>query len=264
MNAAAGSERAKDTTHNMLSLLIFNGNVSPELLVSPAESNSAAVQLMTNYEYSNPQAAQSSANALWDPNFRGTPIGSGLGLASGSTMTAPGAATGGPRTAWTGNLAGNQSYAHVIPFGQRQTQWTDSYSATEAVFGNRGPSYAANDVGNYPANGRWALTSTAGAGGIDSVTLLIHGGRNTWEGNIGYNDNHVTFETKPNPDSITYSRTGNVTPRSVTDNIFVNEQDETTAGNLMNTRNAYLRAYSQVSAPTSTTEPVTYANRWRD
>lgn len=267
-NTAGTDLRVKDTTSNMLSLLIFNGNVSPELLISPAESNNAAVQLMQNYEYSNPQQAQSSVNALWDPNFRGTPISSSpnLGLASGCTLTV---GNSGPRTAPTPPAAGNQSYAHVIPFGQRQSQWTDSYSATEAVFANRGPSYAASDLAAYPTSGRWALLSTAGQGGVDSVTLLIHGGRNTWEGNVGYNDNHVTFETKPNPDSVTYSRANNVTPRSVTDNLFVTESDEGTSVSATNaltqTRNAYLRAYASTAAnPSAATDPVPYANRWRD
>ncbi|MBY0313698.1 MAG: type II secretion system GspH family protein [Phycisphaerales bacterium] len=257
--------RVKDTTSNMLSLLIFNGNVSPELLISPAESNSAAVQLMQNYEYSNPQQAQSSANALWDPNFRGTPIGASpnLSLATGCSLAA---GTSGPRTAPPANSPGNQSYAHVIPFGRNQAKWADSYSATEAVFANRGPSYAANDTAAYPTSGRWALTNTAGAGGIDSVTLLIHGGRNTWEGNVGYNDNHVTFETKPNPDAVTYSRATAVTPRSVTDNLFVIESDElTTTATVSNTTNAYLRAYASTAAnPSSATDPVPYAQRWRD
>jgi hypothetical protein len=29
----------------------------------------------------------------------------------------------------------------------------------------------------------------------NSLTFLIHGSRTKWEGNIGYNDNHVNFET---------------------------------------------------------------------
>ena len=36
-----------------------------------------------------------------------------------------------------------------------------------------------------------------------SLTFLIHGSRVKWEGNIGYSDNHVNFETSEAPESLT-------------------------------------------------------------
>lgn len=241
---------AKNTSSNMMSLLVFNGNISPEICISPAESNTGAVQRYDAYEYSNPSNTPSSASALWDPKFKATPMTSELN-----------------NTLGTGTGVGNQSYAHTPPFGKRRSQWSDTYSTTEAVFGNRGPSYAANDSAIYPAaqGGRWTLIQTAGQFGIDSNTLLIHGGRTTWEGNIGYNDNHVNFETKPNPDGITYTRTGAQTPKAVTDNLFVNESDQEggdAAQTVNKGTNAYLRAYSQVNA--ASPADVTFVNRWRD
>ena len=246
----AQTGEAKNTTSNMLSVMIFNGNIAPEILISPAEANTGSVQRDDNYEYNNPQGAVSSANALWDPRFQGTPAGA---FAPGCNMTVNNADTA------TANI-GNQSYAHVLPFGKRRSQWSDSFSTTEAVFGNRGPSYAANDSGQYPSTGRWTLL--ADAGGTGSVTLLIHGGRTTWEGNIGYNDAHVSFETKPNPDGVTYTRTTG-TPKAVTDNLFVNESDQQggdSGTTIINGTNAYMRAYAQ----STTTGDVTYAQRWRD
>jgi prepilin-type N-terminal cleavage/methylation domain-containing protein/prepilin-type processing-associated H-X9-DG protein len=231
---------SKNVTSAMLSVLIFNGNISPELCISPAESNTGAVQRDEDYEYNNPQGAISAANALWDPKFHGTPLPEGTGSATNASSPAG---------------ISNNSYAHTVFFGKRRAQWADTFSTTEAVFGNRGAEFSATpnagsnatDTGTYPASGRWSLTT--GAFGAQSNTLLIHGGRSTWEGNIGYNDGHVSFETKPNPDGITYTRqTG--TPRAVTDNLFIMEQDEigaVTSNLLGTTTNAYLRPIATVT-----------------
>jgi prepilin-type N-terminal cleavage/methylation domain-containing protein/prepilin-type processing-associated H-X9-DG protein len=252
--------RLKDITGNILSILIWNGNLSPEILINPAEVATGAVQQMTNYQYKDPQGSASSTQALWDPNFSGTPFAGGP-----QTTPTPPVAPGNAAGTQIATGIGNQSYAHIIPFGRRASKWSDTYSTTDAVWGDRGPTYVQNDSGAYPTSGRWTLLATAGQGGVDSNTLLIHGGKNTWEGNIGYNDGHVSFETKGNPDSITYTRT-NGTPKAVSDNLFVNENDEsggdTNANSIKQGSNAYLRAYSKT---TSATDPdVDNTMRWRD
>jgi prepilin-type N-terminal cleavage/methylation domain-containing protein/prepilin-type processing-associated H-X9-DG protein len=246
-NTTAAVGEAKNNTSAVLSVLIFNGNISPEICISPAESNTGAVQRDENYEYNNPAGASMPQNALWDPRFRGTPIAEGS--ASAPDPASP-------------NIS-NNSYAHTVFFGKRRAQWADTFSTTEAVFGNRGPEFAMtnNDQGVYPqATGRWTLST--GVLGTGSNTLLIHGGRSTWEGNIGYNDGHVGFETKPNPDGITYRKsTGN--PLTVTDNLFVNETDEQggdSAGQIANGRNAFMRPVSRISG-SGTSIMIT---PWRD
>jgi len=243
------SGKQLDNLGNILSLMIFNGNISPELCVSPAESNTGSVVKKDDYEYSNPQGTPVPANALWDPKFRGTPVD-------------PQGTAGTP---------GNNSYTSIVYFGKRAARWSDTYSTTEAVFGNRGPEYAANDQGTYPTSGRWTLTTTAF--GQQSNTLLIHGGRSTWEGNIGYNDGHVGFETKPNPEGVTYNRSGTVTPKAVADNFFVIETDDeqyvndTSTGNLKGL-NAYLRPVFDVQASASggstVANNVTAVSVWKD
>ena len=230
----------KNITSAIISVLIFNGNISPELCISPAESNTGAVQRDENYEYNTPELAAMPANALWDPKFKGTPIDVGVFSASNPANPV--------------NIS-NNSYAHAVLFGKRRAQWSDTFSTTEAVFGNRGPQYAANDMAVYPMSGRWTLSP--GVLGVESNTLLIHGGRTTWEGNIGYNDGHVGFETKPNPDGITYSRTTGV-PRAVTDNLFVAETDEAGGTTITTTTNAYLRPVAAV--PVTGTSPSV----WKD
>lgn len=213
----------KNCTGNIWSLLIYTGGISVELTINPAESNTQSVQLDDNYEFDNPQAANQDPNALWDPAYAGTAIDI-------APYRAPGIS--------------NNSYAHIVPFGRRRARWQDTFTTTEAVVGDRGPAYGNSGGDNqaYPTSGRWTLQP--GALGVDSNTLLIHGSRNSWEGNIAYNDNHVNFETKPNPDGVTYRRMTGM-PLTVTDNLFVNEDNEQGGdgpGNgLTAGRNAYLR-----------------------
>ncbi|MBX3386063.1 MAG: type II secretion system protein [Phycisphaeraceae bacterium] len=193
----------KNTTGNFLSLLIFNGHISPEICVSPSETNTGNIQVNTAYQLTNPSGAVQPSNALWDPKFLGAP-------GTQNAQMHPGAGT-----------TGHNSYAQVPPFYRRKQFWSDTFSSTEAVFGNRGPRFQGT---TFPASGRWTLTSDSF--GTGSNTLAIHGGRSTWEGNIGYNDGHVSFETKPNPDTVTYSRGSGASAQAVADNLFVDETDE--------------------------------------
>jgi prepilin-type N-terminal cleavage/methylation domain-containing protein/prepilin-type processing-associated H-X9-DG protein len=242
-NTTVGSvtnPEAKNTTGNIMSLLIYTGGISVELAINPAESATGTVVQDDNYQFDNPSNATQPQNALWDPSFTGTPVdAAGFGRPVGTS---------------------NNSYAHILPFGRRLARWQDTFTTTEAVFGDRGPQYANNDAGTYPANGRWTLIT--GPTGTDSNTLVIHGSRNSWEGNIAYNDGHVNFETKPNPDGITYRRaSGN--PLTVTDNLFVNESDEQggdSAGQIANGRNAFMRPVGAVTG-SGTSINIT---PWRD
>jgi prepilin-type N-terminal cleavage/methylation domain-containing protein len=193
----------KDITRNILALLIHNGFIPTEILINPAESNTGGVVRDDSYQFDSPTGAADTTQALWDPKFRATPIDTAVG---GQQATDP----------------ANQSYAHSPPIGKRRARWSNSFNSTEAVFGDRGPVY------NY-INGQWILDNSGsppGAFGTQSNTLLIHGSRTKWEGNIAYNDNHVQFETKPDPDGVTYTFTA-LPPatRTQNDNLFVNESD---------------------------------------
>jgi prepilin-type N-terminal cleavage/methylation domain-containing protein len=233
--AAQTTPEVKNTTGDIISVLIYTGGISTDLCINPAESNTGQVQIDAGYTFDNPTGAPTPANALWDPQFAGTPI------------QAP---FGGWRANPNQNGIGNFSYAHILPFGRRKAKWTDSFTTTEATFGDRGPDYVGT---TYPTNGRWVLQT--GQYGTDSNTLLIHGSRNSWEGNIAYNDAHVNFETKPNPDGVTYRRTGTTQPLTVTDNLFVNETDEAngdTGTGVALGRNAFLRPVANVTVSGST------------
>jgi len=257
-NGAAGTEVVKDNTGNMTSILIWNGSISPELAISPAEVN-GAIKIDETYQNASPQRQgiapappNSGRDALWDPGFSGTPADTG-------------------RATVNANI-GNNSYAHSNIWQQStrgQQKWSNTFNSTEAVFGNRGPRYqgatATSDAVSWTtgtSNGTagWRLDTANAAAGINSLTLQIHGGRNTWEGNIGYNDAHVNFETRPDPNETTFRRAGVGQNLTVPDNLFVDETDDASVGgDLANTyakaTNNFLRPIARVTG--TNTSPTT-------
>jgi prepilin-type N-terminal cleavage/methylation domain-containing protein len=249
----------KNLSRHIFSLMIFNGTVAPELLLSPAEVN-GDFQLYEGYQFETPQAAAGAdkRNASWDPAWRALP--SDVAIAGGLPQAA-----GDP---------GGLSYAHTPPFGKRRATWANTFKTTEVSIANRGPAYEL-DGGQ---TGTWRLvgSSTENGGpvpnptdynnivGANSNTLLMHGSRTTWSGNVGYNDNNARFENRPDPDGlqISFAAISNVNQRTHRDNIFMNENDVSrTASNpqsfrtfggtnvqtTTDNRNAYVRAYNSVT-----------------
>ncbi|MEL7471840.1 MAG: prepilin-type N-terminal cleavage/methylation domain-containing protein [Planctomycetota bacterium] len=257
MDPGAGNQEEKDITRHIVSVLIKGGFISPEICVSPSEVN-GDIEVYDGYEYDEPEASPLSGDdksrALWDPAFRALPSDEALG--TNQSATSP----------------GGFSYAHSLPFGKRKVRWGQTFSSTEAALANRGPAYedpaniqqgeheliGLDEVPNPPQYNRPA--------GVASNTLLIHGTREKWEGNIGFNDNHVEFSNGPAPDSISVTFEGitNKNFRTHNDNVFFNEDDQDRTestpslddGTLQfasnDNFNAYLRSYSEVSENGST------------
>ncbi|HMN41935.1 MAG TPA: prepilin-type N-terminal cleavage/methylation domain-containing protein [Phycisphaerales bacterium] len=183
---AAGPPRSKDTTANILSVMIYNGSISPEICVCSGETN-PKISAHAAYMYSSPPTAPSPNNALWDPSFSADfSTGnannsyahlqpSGVQMPENQVPDYTGAAPESPdpkktKLVWTG----------------RMTMWQDTYNSTEAIFGDRAPEITASAP---TIKTRIAISNSLG----------LHGGPSTWEGNIGYNDNHVSFETTLSP-----------------------------------------------------------------
>jgi prepilin-type N-terminal cleavage/methylation domain-containing protein len=258
VNTAAANSFQKDSTRNIFSLLIFNGSLSPEIFINPAEAD-GNIKLIDNYEYDTPSGCANNnqaSQAQWDPKFRGTPMDAAVGTSLASDP-------------------GNNSYAHSPPFGKRKARWSNSFSATEVVVGNRGPVFAVQGSG---ATLQWLLAPTSDYGDR-SLTLLIHGSRTKWEGNEAFNDNHVEFLQRADPENVTFSFTGLAQgARTQPDNIFVNENDTSrlpennggatapagggTAGAVYNdgahynNANAYLRPIRAVTGSVSTAPTI--------
>ena len=167
-DTVAAEGRAKDTTANIFSLLIYANYFSPELCVSPAEAN-PAIRVHDTYAFSEPPTAVNPKMAMWDPAFSAD---------------------------FTGGKTGNTSYAHTLPADERlEKTWRNNFDPSQAMVGSRGPQVTGFAMKN---GGReYAM-------GSKSNTLLIHGGPSTWEGNITYNDNHVQYETRLVPAGATY------------------------------------------------------------
>ncbi|MBX3361743.1 MAG: type II secretion system protein [Phycisphaeraceae bacterium] len=240
----AGKEEQKNITRHLFSVLVFNSFIAPELLVSPAEVN-GDIKVYDKYKFDSPEAAKASDKslALWDPAFRAVPYDNPI--AAGEALA---------------DSAGF-SYAHTPPFGRRKSKWGNTFVATEASLGNRGPMYELDTtVGWKLLNPSPAPDSTYKAPlGTNSNTLLIHGSRTKWSGNVGFNDNHVNFETRPDPDSVTFIFSElPVASRTQNDNLFMNENDrlripagkseneKMTSSGVDNT-NVYLRSYRAVT-----------------
>jgi prepilin-type N-terminal cleavage/methylation domain-containing protein/prepilin-type processing-associated H-X9-DG protein len=236
---------SKNRTGNVLSVMVWNRLITLDTAVSPSEvSTSIRAMNEREYDFRNPDTARAKrvnnqdAAALWDPDFRGAPGEDSVHEA----ITSPGTG-GGLRAGDMEPNIGNNSYAHIPIIDARLEFWTAiNASATVPVWSNRGPVY---DVAQRPtaANGEWILKNDVT--GVTSETLLIHGGKDSWEGNVAFADGHVNFESSPNPKEIKYeTKTQNVFS---TDNFFVDDDNEQTGvqGNteILNRKNAFLRVF---------------------
>lgn len=161
--APGETPQSKDTSANIMSILIFNGYIPAEMCVTPNESN-ANIKPYEGYMFASPASATNPAKALWDPAFNAD---------------------------FTGAKPGGLSYGHQLPLeavdavGSKSTRWSNSFNSTGAVVGNRGPQIKSVDASKDPP-----LATVVNP---NSNTFLIHGARATWEGNIGFNDNHVDY-----------------------------------------------------------------------
>ncbi|MBL8746821.1 MAG: prepilin-type N-terminal cleavage/methylation domain-containing protein [Phycisphaerae bacterium] len=213
---AGGGSPSKNRTGNVLSMMIFNKIISLELCVSPSEASSLIEPMKEQeYDFRNPDTAVTwtsggsrASQAIYDPDFRGCPK-------EGSDRVF--------KNAGDVNI-GNNSYAHNALAGDRLENWSSiNQVSTVPVWANRGPVY---NVSNRPApgsDGEWAVV--VGPTGTESVTLLIHGSKDAWEGNVAYNDGHVNFETTPNPKELSYPVVGQLSQFD-RDNLFVDDVNE--------------------------------------
>ncbi len=150
--------RAKDSTANIYSMLVFQGMITPEILVSPLETN-PHVGPCESYEYESPRTAVDPSKALWDPRFSVT---------------------------LDGSRPGNASYAHLQPSGDRANRYTSALDPAVMILGTRGP-----EIVSVKQNPDGAVIPTLT--NPKSYALRFFGKGRSWSGNIAFNDNHVEF-----------------------------------------------------------------------
>jgi prepilin-type N-terminal cleavage/methylation domain-containing protein len=165
----------QNTTANLYSACVAKEAFVTDILVGPTEypgsnvvamgkANSIGLPVDTEYDLTqyNP-----SADKYWDPKFYCN--------LNGNT----------PPTGQTAVCY--SSYAHQPLFGQRKAiSWRAVGDSTRPLLGTRGPRHT-NDG---PASAQTDPVSYA-----NSPTLLLHGSKREWDGNIVFGDGHFEFLT---------------------------------------------------------------------
>lgn len=233
----ANSQWEKDRTGNVMSLVIFQQTITPELCVSPSEVG--GVKVRENFQYSKPDGVtiNNGTNAVYDPKFKGTPYDANVQQIT--SATAPVDAAG----------VSNNSYAHLVFAGARASLWTNTFSASQPVVANRGAVYE-NEAATTPPTGGWKLKT--GVYGESSDSVLIHGRLGKWAGNVAFSDNHVSFEQEPDPEAVTFNRRQQTNNVAEKDNLFVDERYEGSNLQTPSRKNAYIRQIKK-GIPTGTT-----------
>jgi len=212
---------AKNNHQNLWRACLAKALFPTSLLYCPAESNTR-IAVHTTYDFTKYKPAQ---DMYWHGD---TPDGGG----GGAGTLPPFQLVGNPDAGLT---ASNVSYA-TMPLpntARRLREWRQSGNSKFVIVGNRGPRNGSTQVGEYDA----------------SATLLIHGDKDQWEGNLCRNDNSVAFERTFSPDGL--DRIGSGTT-AILDNVFL---AESTA----NGRDSLLQ---MVTAPTVTAAAASHTASW--
>jgi prepilin-type N-terminal cleavage/methylation domain-containing protein len=208
-NIGPGGDERQNNHANLWGSMIGRGFVNAQILVSPAEVNSA-VSPAARYNMNNIRPAQ---DCYWDPVDA---------IGAGSTTYPP----QGGITGFQANLQGicNTSYATmpIDPTNRRGREWRNTGNSQFAVMANRG--VQGGQVGP-DTNGAAVFAA--------SKTLKIHGGVQEWDGNVCFNDNHVELSKTFYPQNVAEIdgplNSGGGTPPAGTgankflDNIFRND-----------------------------------------
>ena len=188
----------QNTTANLYSACVAKEAFVTDILVGPTEypgsnvvvmGKATSIGLPVDTEYDLAQY-NPSADKYWDPKFYCNLIG-----------TPP----------VTGQLAVcYSSYAHQPLFGQRKAlSWRAVGDSTRPLLGTRGPRHT-NDG---PVSAETDPISYA-----NSPTLLLHGSKKEWSGNIVFGDGHFEFLTTMFPTQTQFDCGGSEATSK--DNIF--------------------------------------------
>lgn len=107
----AAKGRAKDTTASIYAMLVWNGSIPTQMLVSPAETNEH-IKVDEDAVYTMPKTAVEPARALWDPAFSAD---------------------------FTGSKTGNTSFPHLMPAEERLPLWANTFDSHVVVHSTRAP-----------------------------------------------------------------------------------------------------------------------------
>jgi len=162
----AETGRAKDTTSNIYSILIWNMLLTPEALAgASAYTNTPWLKVKDDYDYREPAAARDPKHAIADPSFNSD-------FSAGQDT--------------------HSAIAHLQPAGNRLSVWLGQQPrSTLPIISERGPKITGS--------------STNPDGSISPIydnpmsrTLNLDPGIPGWTGNVAFGDGHVAYITRPN------------------------------------------------------------------
>ncbi len=170
---------------SLYSLMISHEYFNTDILIGPTEENDVVLEYLDyNYEAYDPS---SDVDTYWDTEFRmWIHIPAGLGFEA------------------------NCSYAHMALVGERKVRkWKDSQAAADPALSTRGTAFE----GDLLRGG-----DMTGDNYTKSLTLLLHGTRRQWVGNVCYMDNHTETLQTFYPQLTAYEASDG--DRDIKDNIF--------------------------------------------
>ncbi len=160
----------QNTTKALYSSMIAKGFVTPEVVISPVDTNPVVSTFKTyNYNSYNPAGAgDANGPQHWDQAYQANIMLNPDGSAIAQCHT---------------------SYAHLALIGDRKKfYWTNKSDGTRPMIGNRGTYKGKVSGDNYRL----------------SYSMQFHAPDDTWEGNVVYGDGHNSLEKSMIPDNVQY------------------------------------------------------------
>lgn len=177
----------------LYSAMISHEYFNTDILIGPTEENEVVVEFLDyNFEAYNP-----AEDTYWDEDFKmWIHIPAGLGFEA------------------------NCSYAHMALVGERKIRkWKDSQAAADPALSTRGTGSAIDTFRGGAMTGEEYTKSP---------TLLLHGTRKQWVGNVCFMDNHTETLQTFYPQLTAYEAADG--DRDVKDNIFDCEFNDSGTG----------------------------------
>ncbi len=175
----------KNTSGHLYSSMVAEELFNTDIIISPVETASNVVEYRgadgTGYEYDeyNPAGDTYWAGDVADPGSDPSGVPQYRPNNKFKVKIHRPLASGGCNT----------SYAHLLLTGDRRTNtWRNTQDSSKPVFSNRGCKDGA----------------TTGIEYSGSPTLEFHGGLREWQGQIGFNDNHVEVSKSFYPNNVAY------------------------------------------------------------
>ena len=162
INGLGEEDLAKNRTASFYSAMIARNFFNTDIVIGPTEANDI-VREDKDYDFT---AYKPADDVYWD----GDASGAGQFDATRFKCNINYPNNGNP------NAECNTSYAHMpIVGGRKDTKWVNDSAGNNTIIGTRGTTKGSMTGDDY----------------TKSPTILLHGSKREWEGNICFNDNHV-------------------------------------------------------------------------